>query len=1661
IRCRSAALSSPVIPLSSAHSPQASYTAANAYLDALAGHRRDSGLPAQSLAWGLWADDSGMTGELSAAERQRMSRAGVRPITAEQGLALFDTATGLADPVLVPIALDLSASTRDDVAPLFHKLVRGRSRRAAAGQVGATELTARLAGLSEQDRADLLLGLVRSHVAAVLGHASADAVEPERAFSDLGFDSLAALELRDQLGATTGLRLPATLVFDYPTAAAVTGYLTETLAGTAAEQVVTAAARTDEPIAIVGMSCRLPGGVATPEDLWDLVLAGRDAISGFPADRGWDVGDLYDPEPGKGGKVYTREGGFLYDAADFDAEFFGISPREALTMDPQQRLLLESSWEALEHAGLDPATLRGSATGVFAGMMYHDYAGNNSTGAIASGRVSYTLGLEGPAVTVDTACSSSLVALHLAVRALRNGECSLALAGGVTVMATPGVYQEFAQQRGLSPDGRCKAFAGAADGVGFGEGVGVLVVERLSDARRNGHPVLAVVRGSAVNQDGASNGLTAPNGPSQQRVIRAALADAGLGTSEVDVVEAHGTGTTLGDPIEAQALLATYGQDRESPAWLGSVKSNIGHTQAAAGVAGIVKMVLAMRHGVLPRTLHVDEPSPKVDWTAGAMELLTEPVDWTPNGHPRRAAVSSFGLSGTNAHVIIEEPPAVESTSDVPVDPPVTPWVLSARTEPALRALATRLRSAVGASPESLVADVGHSLATARTRLERGAVVVGADRDELLAGLDAVARGEAAPDVSRDLVRPGRLAVLFTGQGEQRLGMGAGLAAAFPVFAAAFDEVCATLDAQLDRPLREVLSAEDLHQTGYTQPALFAFEVALYRLLEHWGVTPHAVAGHSIGELAAAHVAGVFSLADAARLVAARATLMQALPPGGAMVAIEADEDEVAPHLPGMVSVAAVNAPGSVVVSGAEDAVTAVADHWAAQGRRTRRLTVSHAFHSPLMEPMLAEFAAVAATIDYAQPRIPIVSTVTGDPAPDGLLSTPDYWVEQVRQPVRFADAVRTLADTGTTTFLEIGPDAVLTAIGRRCLPDADLVEFVPALRGERDEARTLVGALGRLHARGVTVDWPAFFPGARRVDLPTYPFQRQRYWLDSVAATGDPTGLGQGGADHPLLAAVVPLPDVDGLLFTGRLALDSHPWLADHEVLDTTLLPGTALVELALRAGAEAGCDELAELTLHAPLVLPPTGGVAVQVVVAGSDNGHSVRVYSRVEGAPGDPAWTLNADGLLADTADAEPAPVEWPPTGAVPVDVEDAYDVLAGRGYGYGPVFQGLRAVWRRDEELFAEVVLPDTAHADAERFELHPALLDAGLHAALLTAEPAGDGSMPLPFAWSGVRVHASAASAIRLRIAPAGSDAVTLHAVDLAGHPVLTVGSLASRPVSVEQLRLPDTRFHDSLYRPEWTPVAAGTGRTEVAVLRTRPGFDAASVRSEVHRVLDELRSHLAGEESRLVVATSGAVAVQNEDVTDLAGAAVWGLVRSVQAEYPDRFVLADLDEGADVSAALVEGEPQVAVRGGVAHALRLGRVPAGDSEEPSAVFGDGPVLVTGASGALGRLVARHLVAERGVRELLLVSRRGGAADGAGELAEELSALGATVEWAACDVADRDALAGLLAGRSLSGVVHAAGVVDDGLLASLTAERVDAVLRPKVDAAWHLHELTAG
>ncbi|MFL5909184.1 MAG: SDR family NAD(P)-dependent oxidoreductase [Gaiellaceae bacterium] len=1667
---------------------QGNYAAANSLLDALARRRRAAGLPATSLAWGLWQQEGGMGARVSEADLSRMSRMGLEPLATDHGLELFDTARAVGDAMLVPLRLELGALRAQARAGTLPPLLRGLVRAPGRRQSGDS-LARQLADVPEAERGRVVLELVRTQAAEVLGQASPDAVDPERAFKELGFDSLAAVELRNRLSQATGMRLPSTLVFDHPTPAAIADFVLSEADGAAAPATAAprAKARTDEPIAIVGMSCRYPGGVSSPDELWELVASGTDAISEFPTDRGWDLERLYDPDADTPGTVYTREGGFIHDVAEFDAGFFGIGSSEAMAMDPQQRLLLEAAWEALEHAGIDPETLRGTDTGVFAGSSANDYAWHvpgelegfrltGTTQSVLSGRLAYVFGLQGPAVSVDTACSSSLVAMHLACQALRNGDCSVALAGGVSVASSPFLHVDFARQRGLAPDGRCKSFSARADGVAFSDGAGLLVLERLSDAEQNGHRVLALVRGTATNQDGASNGITAPNGPSQERVIRRAVEVAGLSLDDVDAVEAHGTGTALGDPIEAQVLLATYGQERsDGPLRLGSIKSNIGHTVAAAGVAGVIKMVMAMRHGELPRTLHAEEPSPHVDWEAGEVKLLTEPEPWDPGDRPRRAAVSSFGISGTNAHVILEEAPGSPvADRRSPIEP--VPLLVSAKSEAALAAQVERLRSHLDVHPDLSLLDVGFTLATRRAQLEHRAALLG---DKLIEGS----------------VEPGKTAFMFTGQGAQRPGMGRELCEAFPAFAELFD------------PALTDLEADELARTDRAQRSLFELEVALFRLLESFGVKPDFLIGHSVGEIAAAHVAGVLSLEDARTLVDARGRLMAALPEGGAMASVRASEEEVRAKLPDSLSIAAVNAPNATVVSG--DA--AVLDGWvAAVDWKTTRLEVSHAFHSQLMEPMLDEFREVAESLTFEQPNIPIVSNVTGEPADP---TDPGYWVSHVREAVRFMDGVRWLGEQGVTRFLELGPDGILSALTGQTL---DQAFAAPAMRRKQSEPEALMTFLAEAHVHGVDVDWRAVLGTGRFVELPTYAFQRKRYWLDGGPSSGDVTAAGLSAAGHPLLGATVAVAGEEEWLFTGRLSLTAQPWLRDHALGETVLLPGTGFVELALAAGSEVGAETIEEMTLEAPLVIPADRAVQLQLTVGEPDESgrREVSIYSREELAPDDALdaeWTRHATGTLAPAADGSAAPqLSWPPADAEPIEPEAVYDQLEAAGYTYGPLFQGLRAAWRRGDEVLAEVALPDDA--DAGGFGVHPALFDAALHPGLVNlVDAAEDGSVVLPFSWAGVRLHATGVPVLRVLVAPSGEDAVSLTAVDESGAPVLTVESLVARPVKAGQLA-GSRRGHDSLFQLDWIELSgagsangtlrslavigdldvdgvdaksyespaqlaeaieSGTPEPRV-VLASAPveaGAEdqAAAAHAAATRTLELLQAWIQQPglaQARLVIVTSRAVAVSENESPEPAAAAVWGLVRSAQSEHPGRFALVDLDDAgqAQWQSVLAADEPQLAVRGGTAHVPRLARAAAGDDGDAHApeLDGERTVLITGGTGGLGPILARHLAGEHGVKHLLLVSRRGQEADGANDLIESLAGLGCEANIEACDVADRDQLAELLgqipAERPLGAVIHAAGVLDDGVLESLTAERLEQVMRPKVDAAWHLHEL---
>ncbi|OEJ30273.1 hypothetical protein BGK67_01895 [Streptomyces subrutilus] len=1752
---------------------QANYAAANVFLDGLAQRRRAMGLPGQSLAWSLWAQESGLTSGLTDTDHARFTRSGVLPIDTDRALALLDAAWDFPDAVAVPARFDTTAlrSAVGAIPPALRGLAgalhpRRPAPTGAAPAADATpSLAALLAAAPEEERDEVALRLVRAHAAAVLGHPSPDEVTPDAAFKSLGFDSLLSVELRNRLNTATGLRLPSTLVFDHPTPRAVARRMRQECPlpdatdapDTAAPTTETGADDRRQPLAIVGMSCRFPGAGEGPEGFWRLLADGGDAISGFPGGRGWEVVD--------GGGDYARAGGFVEGAGGFDAAFFGISPREALAMDPQQRLLLEAVWEAVERAGIDAHTLRGTDTGVYVGAMPTGYGMQSGTEgvegylmtgispSVLSGRVSYTLGLQGPAVTVDTACSSSLVALHQAVQALRSGEVERAIVAGVSVMATPGLFEEFSVHGGLAPDARCKAFGAGADGTAFSEGVGVLVLERLSDARRGGRAVVALVRGSAVNQDGASNGLTAPNGPAQQRVVRQALASAGLVPADVDAVEAHGTGTSLGDPIEAGALAEVFGPGRASgrPVWLGSVKSNIGHTQAAAGMAGVIKMVLALQNEMLPKTLHAGVPSPHVAWEGSGLELLTEAQPWTRDiARPRRAGISSFGIGGTNAHVVLEEAPPTASPTEPSPEPPScdvpagwpepgpaqhgnpapVPVLLSAQDEGALRAQAERWAAWLDEHPATPLADIA-ATAARRTRFDVRAAVLAPDIHETAEALRALALGTSHPAVLRDRAVKGGLGVLFTGQGSQRAAMGRGLYAHFEAYRTAFDAACAAVDEHLNGSLAAMVlgaDAERLDETEFAQPALFALEVALYRLWETWGVTANAVAGHSVGELAAAHVSGVLGLEDAARLVVARGRLMQSCRTDGAMVSVEASEHEVLEVLDRFdgVCVAALNSPSQTVLSGDGDPVLALARHFARQGRRTRRLQVSHAFHSAHLDPVLGEFAAVAATCAFHAPRIPLVDALTGtwsgtDTPPGTGIRSADHWVRQAREAVRFGDALRTLHGHGIARFLECGPEAVLTATGAETLEDA---RFVPSMRrGETTgEVHTLLTALAHLEVTGQPIDRDRL-PGlshGRLVPLPPYAFQRRPYWLTAPAAPGDVRTAGLDGAPaHPWLGARLALASDEGHLLTGRIDPQRAPWLADHELFGTVVVPGAALLDVvaaaadAVAAPVGTGGARIAELTLTEPLVLTETVRLQIKIGPA-TDGRRHLTLHSRPETSE-PAAWRLHAEGRLEtgdDDTDTEPAGAgtadHWfNDTGERAGGERFATDVLYERfragGVLYGPAFQGLTELRRHDDEAYGLVELPEGLSPRGH--VLHPALLDAALHAAApLTGAEDPQAPVRVPFAWHDVRLHATQATRVRVRVRwDAATATARVWLTDPEGNPVASA-RLRLREVTPAQLRA--ALAPTPLYRLEFPPlrdadtrrgrtvaILGGTDLPDVDTLldrlvqgteapdqlvidATTPSPDPWTATEHGLRTLRRLIAEPMLSDTELVWATRRAVDA-GDGILDLAHAPLWGLVRSARNEHPDRVIrLLDLDGGLEDTAALgraldIVGEPEIAMRNGEPRVARLTR-PTRDADGTGPGPGPGPValdphgtvLITGGLGELGRALARHLVTVHGARHLVLTSRRGPDAPGAAGLVAELTEAGAAdVRVLACDTGRREDVAEVLAAahdaHPWTAVFHLAAVIDDGLLATQDEQRLHRVLAPKAAGALHLHELT--
>jgi mycoketide-CoA synthase len=1478
-----------------------------------------------------------------------------------------------------------------------------------------------------------------------------------------------------------------------------------------------------EPIAIIGMACRYPGGIASPEDLWEFVAAECCAAAEMPTDRGWNLTRLFHPDQTLPGRSSSRYGGgFMSDAMMFDAEFFGISPRDAAAMNPVQRLLLTVAWEVFEHAGIVPDTVRGQDIGTFIGILSPEYGplwheapadveGKLMTGTLdsaASGRLSHFFGVSGPCITVDTGCSASLVGAHLAAQSLRSGECSMALVGGASFHATPGQFTEFTRQGALSSDGKCRAFAESADGTSWSEGAGMLLLARLSDAQRDGHRVLAVIRGSAVNHDGDGTRFTVPNGDAHQRLIRRALADADLAAHEVDAVDAHGTGTRVGDPIEAAGILATYGQRSQSdrPLRLGSLKSNIGHATAAAGVGSVIKMVQAMHHDMLPRTLHVDAPSSRIDWSSGSVRLLTEAIAWPGGDRPRRAAVSSFGVGGTNAHTILEEAP-LTALPPVPVgdrdQTGVVPWMLSGRTDQALRDQASALRRhlarrrcgperpeeepgnpALAARPELSVADVGYSLATSRARFEHRAAIIASSVGDFVAGLDAIEAGAFADSVvSAVATAPDGVAFVFPGQGSQWPGMATALAAASPVFAAELNRCANALAPYCDWSLLDVLhgvsGAPSLDRADVVQPALFAVMVALARTWMRYGVRPTCVIGHSQGEIAAACVAGALSLPDAAKVVSLRSRALRRLSGDYGMASVALPAERVRPLLGDGMSIAVDNGPRAAVIAGPRDALDELVADLTAKDERARMLPVDYASHSVQVESIRAQLLTELAGITSRTSQIPFYSTVTGELL-DTTTLTAEYWYTNLRQTVRFDTAIRTALGAGVRHFVEASPHPLLLNAIEQIATDAGVSDVAVVGSLQRDAAGmdAIVRNLGQAFVCGLPVDGAALFDGvgARRVDLPTYRFQNRKFWLGNGSVTADLVSHGLGATGHPLLGAAISLAD-GGVVLSGTLSTLSHSWLADHGVHGLVVVPGAALVEMVVQAADQVGCGFVEELVLAAPLVLTDDHAVAVQVVIGACDDTaqRKVSIHSRPSTAQNSVAgggWIRHASGVVSPVEHSQQVGVDigadaWPPAGANPIDIGDFNSQLAQVGYAYGDAFQGMRAIWRRDADLFAEVALPDGVRADAGRFTLHPALLDAALR--LMLVNVIASGQVRIPFSVNRMQVHGSGASALRVRVTAQGEE-FSVSAVEPTGQPVLSIGAFALRPVSSGQLAAGRPSAADSLLRIRWSPIAVPSGvqnlPADVTVHRCEETDPRRAAAWALASVQSFLRDDSAGP-ARLVLVTRGAMVCDPADDVDVAQAAVWGLMRAARSEHPGRFVLVDVDghnsSAMMLPAALTVDEPELAIRGDIVSVPRLVRV-AGEGRGlalPHALDPDGAVLITGGTGVLGGLLARHLVTEYNVKNLVLTSRRGPATPGSAELVAELTELGAQVRVVACDIADRVQAQTLLAeiGAGLTGVVHAAGVLDDGTVEALTAERLDVVFRPKVDGATQLDELT--
>ncbi len=1531
-----------------------------------------------------------------------------------------------------------------------------------------------------------------------------------------------------------------------------------------------------EPIAVIGMACRFPGGANNPEKFWELLEKGVDAVTQVPPDR-WDAKKYYDPDPTAAGKMYTAMGGFLDIPVDqFDASFFNISPKEASRLDPQQRLLLEITWEALENTGVNPASLKGSNTGVFLGISGDDYSDSRripklydkinaysitgTTFSTAAGRISYFLGLEGPCMAVDTACSSSLVCLHLACRNLQSKESDAALVGGVMLDISPVTHICFSKLQAISPDGKCKTFDASADGYSRGEGCGVVVLKRLSDAVKHGDRILAVIKGSAVNQDGKSSGLTAPNGLAQQKVILRAMEDAGISPSDIDYIEAHGTGTALGDPIEVEAVgnVLSHGHSKENPLMIGSVKTNIGHLESASGVAALMKVILSFQHEAIPPNLHFKTPSPYIAWDDLPVKVPTQLIPWLKSDKPRIAGINSFGFSGTNVHVVVEDWVRGQG-SEVRGEASSYLLSLSAKNEKALEKLVSAYTKYLSETSYN-IADICYTAAVGRDHFEYRMAMVGKSEEEIKEGL--VKYKSQYPEPRTPNPEP-RIAFLFTGQGSQYVGMGRMLYDTQPVFKEALDKCDEILRSYMDKSLIDLLYGEDadeslLSQTRYTQPALFSIEYALYSLWKSWGITPSVMMGHSVGEYVAAHAAGVFSLQDGLKLISARARLMQALPSGGEMAALMTDETKAAavilPYADAL-SIAAINGTKNIVISGKSDAVKAVCETLQAEGIKTTALKVSHAFHSPLMEPMLADFERVCREVSYSSPQRDIVSNVTGKIAGDEIAS-PEYWVRHVRQPVRFADSMTTLHEQGYEIFLEAGPKPVLLGMGRNCLPK-EVGIWVPSLRPNRPDWQQLLQSLAELYTNGVDVDWSRFYRNysCRRVLLPNYPFQRERYWINMEAARETSSENRLFSRIHPLLDKKISSPLLKETLFESRFSTEALPFLNDHRIFNEVVVSAASHLSLLLGAagltfGAEA-CT-LEDVIFLQVLAIPENDSRTVQLLMTPeNDEKADFKLISfDSESADKNEAYTVHVTGKISTEhavklTDSAFSIQDVRERCRKEMIASEVYDMQARRGIVLGPSYHWIHAIRKGDNEAVCRMKSPEILKG-AEGYQLHPGLIDS-CFGLLVTATNAEEDETYIPFHIKEFRFYRRPESSelwaySRVQeISEENRLSGDIQLFDPSGQVIAEIMGLEGRKAGREAvLRGLRKNFSDWLYEVKWVEAGnrqqatgdRGQGKWLIFSDRCGIGEKLAEYLEEqgehcllvfsdtidskdseaFTRLFAEIRGDLRGivylaaiediqspeprtpnlepsvqsslhllqsmiaagwsEAPRLWLITRGAVA-KMVNFGGLRQTPLWGLGRVISLEHPEfHCVCADLDpsESPEQNAqALFEElqisdqENQVMLRQGIRYVARLARAVPQETNDPLQFDENASYLITGGLGGLGLRIAQWM-AEKGARHIILSGRSGASTPEAQAAVSQLEASGTKVLVVKADVSLREDVAGMLeeikaAMPLLKGIVHAAGILDDGMLRQQTYERFQRVIAPKAEGAWHLHTLT--